>query len=100
MTKPILCGLPYLVWKKERGKTHQDSFHKEDHFNNIKEMEVLEQSAVVLAGSIPIISVLFSRTHVFFFFFLNFYVGVMEIRKIQVKVSIEICLQINIQGGQ
>lgn len=60
-------------------------------------MEVLEQSAVVLAGSIPIISVLFSRTHVFFFFF---YVGVMEIRKIQVKVSIAICLQINIQGGQ
>lgn len=99
MTKPILCGLPYLVWKKERGKTHQDSFHKEDHFNNIKEMEVLEQSAVVLAGSIPIISVLFSRTHVFFFK-KKFYVGVMEIRKIQVKVSIEICLQINIQGGQ
>jgi len=99
LTKPILCGLPYLVWKKERGKTHQDSFHKEDHFNNIKEMEVLEQSAVVLAGSIPIISVLFSRTHVFFFLKF-FYVGVMEIRKIQVKVSIEICLQINIQGGQ
>jgi hypothetical protein len=99
LTKPILCGLPYLVWKKERGKTHQDSFHKEDHFNNIKEMEVLEQSAVVLAGSIPIISVLFSRTHVFFLK-KNFYVGVMEIRKIQVKVSIEICLQINIQGGQ